>query len=277
MKAYQHITDRIIRAIETEGLLPWRKPWRAESPRNLRGNDYRGINRLILSIQPYADPRWVTFKQVSELGGHVRRGEHGTPVMFWNEVEEERGSEKQKRMVARYYYVFNVEQTEGLDLGPLTKGLNEAVCSSVASLAEIMCPSVKVHRRGTAAYYSPHEDLVVMPRAELFESLDAYEQTLAHELIHATGHSTRLARKEVCDSIQFGSDPYAREELVAELGAAFLTNELGISSDVQQSASYVSGWLKALRNDKSLIIKAASSAQAAVDFILAPTLAGAVA
>lgn len=274
VKAYQHITDRIIRAIETEGLLPWRKPWRAESPRNLRGNNYRGINRLVLSIQPYADPRWVTFKQVSELGGHVRRGEHGTPIMFWNEVEEERGSETQKRMVARYYYVFNVQQTEGLNLEPITEGLDESVCSSVASLAEIMCPSVDVHRKGTAAYYSPLEDVVVMPPAELFDSAEAYEQTLAHELVHATGHSTRLARKEVCDPIQFGSDPYAREELVAELGAAFLTADLGIHSDVEQSASYVAGWLKALKNDKSLIVKAASSAQAAVDFILAPTVAG---
>jgi antirestriction protein ArdC len=276
VNAYQHITDRIIRAIETEGLAPWKKPWRTDSPRNVRGNVYRGINRLVLSIQPYADPRWLTFKQVSELGGHVRRGEHGTPVMFWKEVEEERGSETQKRMVARYYYVFNVEQTEGLDLEPPTKGLDDSVCSSVASLAEIMCPSVEVHRKGTAAYYSPSEDVVVMPREELFTTFEDFEQTLAHELVHATGHSTRLARKEVCDPIQFGSDPYAREELVAELGAAFLTNELGIASDLQQSASYVSGWLKALKNDKSLIVKAASSAQAAVDFILAP-MAGSVA
>lgn len=276
VKAYQHITDRIIRAIETEGLLPWRKPWRAESPRNLRGNNYRGINRLVLSIQPYADPRWVTFKQVSELGGHVRRGEHGTPVMFWNEVEEERGNETQKRMVARYYYVFNVEQTEGLDLEPLTKGLDKSLCSSVAPLAEIMCPSVQVHRKGAVAYYSPSEDVVVMPREELFATFEDFEQTLAHELVHATGHSTRLARKEVCDPIQFGSDPYAREELVAELGAAFLTADLGIHSDVEQSASYVAGWLKALKSDKSLIVKAASSAQSAVDFILAP-MAGSVA
>jgi antirestriction protein ArdC len=164
-----------------------------------------------------------------------------------------------------------------LNLEPFTTGADDAPCSSVAPLAEIMCPSVKLVRKGTAAYYSPSEDIVVMPRAELFESIEAYEQTLAHELVHATGHPTRLARKEVCDPIQFGSDPYAREELVAELGAAFLTADLGIHSDVEQSASYVAGWLKALKSDKSLIVKAASSAQAAVDFILAPTVAGAVA
>lgn len=277
VKAYQHITDRIIRAIETEGLVPWKKPWRTDSPRNVRGNVYRGINRLVLSIQPYADPRWLTFKQVSELGGKVRRGEHGTPVIFWSEIEEERGSETQKRMVARYYNVFNVEQTEGLDHEPLTKGLDEAVCSSVAPLAEIMCPSVKVHRGGTAAYYSPSEDVVVMPREELFTTFEDFEQTLAHELVHATGHSTRLARKEVCDPINFGSDPYAREELVAELGAAFLTAELRIHSDVEQSASYVAGWLKALKDDKSMIIKAASCAQTAVDYLLAATVAESVA
>lgn len=277
MKAYQHITDRIVRAIETEGLLPWRKPWCTESPRNLRGNNYRGINRLVLSIQPYADPRWMTFKQVSELGGKVRRGERGTPVIFWNEVEEERGTETQKRMLARYYYVFNVEQAEGLSLEPFTKSVDEAACSSVARLAEVIRPSVAVHRKGTAAYYSPSQDVIVMPRVELFATSEDFEQTLAHELVHATGHSTRLARKEVCDPIQFGSDPYALEELVAELGASFLTAELGIQSDFEQSASYVAGWLKVLKNDKSLIVRAASSAQAAVDFILAPTLAGAVA
>lgn len=277
VKAYQHITDRIIRAIETEGLLPWKKPWRTDSPRNVRGNVYRGINRLVLSIQPYSDPRWLTFKQVSELGGHVRRGEHGTPVMFWNEVKEERGSETQKRMLARYYYVFNVEQAAGLELDPLKLECDEMAISSVEPLASTMSPQVEIQRKGTAAYYLPRQDVVVMPRAELFESIEAYEQTLAHELVHATGHSNRLARKEVCDPIQFGSDPYAREELVAELGATFLTSSLGIASEVEQSASYVAGWLKALRNDKSLIIKAASSAQAAVDFILAPTVAGSVA
>lgn len=273
VKAYQHITDRIIRAIETEGLLPWRKPWHTESPRNLRGNTYRGINRLVLSIQPYADPRWLTFKQVSELGGKVRRGEHGTPVLFWTEVEDEDAPENKKRLLARCYYVFNIEQTEGLRLAPLSRPTDGNLCSTVEALASTMCPSVEVHRKGTAAYYSPLEDVVVMPRAELFDSAEAFEQTLAHELIHATGHSTRLARNEVCDPITFGSDPYAREELVAELGASFLTSDLGIASDFEQSASYVAGWLKALRNDKTLIIKAASCAQKAVDFILAPTMA----
>jgi antirestriction protein ArdC len=271
-KSYQQITNRIIRAIETEGLLPWRKPWRAESPRNIRGNNYRGINRLVLSIQPYADPRWVTFKQVSELGGKVRRGEHGTPVLFWTEVEDEDAPENKKRLLARCYYVFNAEQTEGLQLAPLSGPTDESLCSTVEALASTMCPCVEVHRKGTAACYSPLEDVVVMPRAELFDSAEAFEQTLAHELIHATGHSTRLARKEVCDPIQFGSDPYAREELVAELGAAFLTADLGIHSDVEQSASYVAGWLKALKSDKSLVITAASCAQKAVDFILAPTM-----
>lgn len=277
VKAFQHTTDRIIRAIETEGLVPWKKPWRTDSPRNVRGNVYRGINRLVLSIQPYADPRWLTFKQVSELGGKVRRGEHGTPVIFWSEVEQERGTETQKRTLARHYFVFNFEQAEGLGLEPQNVERDDHAISSVEPLASIMCPQVEIQRKGASAFYSPSRDLVVMPRAELFESIEAYEQTLAHELIHATGHSTRLARNEVCDPITFGSDPYAREELVAELGAAFLTNELGISSDLQQSASYVSGWLNALKNDKSLIVKAASSAQAAVDFILAPTVAGAVA
>lgn len=277
MKAHLHITDRIIRAIETEGLVPWRKPWRVESPRNVRGNTYRGINRLVLTMQPFADPRWVTFKQVAELGGRIRRGEHGTPVIFWSEIEDEDAPENKKRLLARCYYVFNVEQTEGLQIAQLTRPTDESLCSTVEALASTMRPSVEVHRKGTAAYYSPPEDAVVMPRAELFESFEAYEQTLAHELIHATGHSTRLARKEVCDPIQFGSDPYAREELVAELGAAFLTAELGIHNDVKQSAAYVAGWLKALKSDKSLIIRAASSAQTAVDYLLAPTQAASVA
>ena len=272
VKAYQQITDRIIKAIETEGLVPWRKPWRVESPRNVRGNRYRGINRLVLSVQPFSDARWLTFKQVSELGGFVRRGEHGTAVLFWNEVKDENDREVQNRVLARCYYVFNIEQTQGLVLEPQKVEGGDAAISSVEALASTMSPQVAVKRKGTEAFYSPTHDVVVMPQAELFESNEAHEQTLAHELIHATGHSSRLARKEVCDPINFGSDQYAREELVAELGAAFLMSDLGITSNFEQSASYVAGWLKALKNDKSLIIRAASSAQAAVEYVLAPII-----
>jgi antirestriction protein ArdC len=270
VRAFQVITDRIVSLIERDGILPWKRPWRTDSPRNIRGTAYRGVNRLILSVQSYSDPRWLTFKQIGELGGVVRGSERGTPVLFWSQLEHEQEGELHKRFVARSYYVFNVEQAEGLKIDSLVNSVDKSQSSTVEGLALSMRPEVKVERKGTTAYYSPLQDTVVIPQVERFYSIEEYEQTLAHELIHASGHPSRLARKEVSDPIKFGLDKYAREELVAELGASFLTANLGIASNIEQSASYVAGWLKALRNDKSLIIQAASSAQAAVDFILAP-------
>ena len=264
--AYDQITDRIIQAIESEGVVPWRKPWRTESPRNIRGNAYRGINRLVLAVQPFCDPRWMTFRQIRDLGGYVRKGEKGAPIILWRELEVD--NTPGKVLLARSYSVFNVEQTGGLKLSTVSHSEIETVPSSVEHLARNLSPTVDM-RRGNAALYSPTEDVIEMPYPELFETHGAYEQTLAHELIHASGHVTRLNRKEVNDPIKFGSSQYAKEELVAELGAAFLTAELGIACDLGQSAAYVSGWLKALQNDKSLIIQAASTAQKACDYLLA--------
>lgn len=266
MKAYDQITDRIIETIKSEGAVPWRKPWRTESPRNIRGNAYRGINRLVLAIQPYSDPRWMTFRQIRDQGGHVRKGEKGAPIILWRELEVD--STPGKVLLARSYSVFNAEQTVGLELSAMSHSETATVTSSVENLARNLSPAVGM-RRGNAALYSPTEDVIEMPYPELFETHGAYEQTMAHELIHATGHVARLNRKEVNDPIRFGSSQYAKEELVAELGAAFLTAELGIACDLGQSAAYVGGWLKALQNDKSLIIQAASAAQKATDYLLA--------
>jgi antirestriction protein ArdC len=268
VRAYEEITSRIISIIEQDGTLPWRKPWVSQSPRNLRGNLYRGINRLILSIQPYSDPRWLTFNQVSAMGGRVRKGQRGTPILLWKEVPRVSDEDERSYLLARCYHVFSVEQTEGLELEPALPSRDSEERSSVATLVASL-PSGPKLRIGSEACYSPTHDVIIMPRPESFVSFSSYEQTLAHELTHATGHATRLNRPEVTDPIKFGSMPYAREELVAELGASFVCSEMGIPLEYEQSAAYVKGWLSALKGDKSLIVRAAGAAQVATDYLLA--------
>jgi antirestriction protein ArdC len=221
----------------------------------------------VLAVQPFCDPRWMTFKQISAAGGRVKKGEKGTPILLWKEVQKLSDEAERGYLLARSYCVFNCDQTEGLELEPALPSCDSEERSSVAALISSL-PSAPKLRIGAEACYSPVHDLILMPRIESFESYPSYEQTLAHELIHATGHTSRLNRLEVTDPIRFGSAQYAREELVAELGACFLCTELRVACEFEQSAAYVQGWLVALRNDKSLIVRAAAAAQSATDYLL---------
>jgi antirestriction protein ArdC len=265
MSAHDKITARVLEIIETEQAVPWRRPWSSSAPRNLRGNLYRGVNRLMLSLASYGDPRWLTLRQCNELGGRIRKGERGTPLVLWREVEAEDGGE---RWVSRLYHVFNVEQAEGLDLQPFERSVSPGseACEKMERLVAGM-PLPPRMARGEIACYIPSKDTVVVPRRELFESEAAYCNTLAHEAIHATGHESRLARPDVMNPAAFGGSSYAFEELVAELGACFLCSELGIENDLRQSAEYVRGWLEALSRDKTMVVRAASAAQKAADYV----------
>ena len=270
MSAFAKITDRIISLIETEGCLPWAKPWRVNAPSNVvTGKPYRGINRLLLSVAGFTDPRFLTFKQALMLGGSVRKGEHGLPVVYWqfSDVEDETDSRKSKAL-CRAYTIFNVEQCEGLNLPVIETPIHSA---DAIQAAQILVDGYKDHpaivHGGEVACYIPSRDRVMMPVREAFESGEAYFGVLAHECIHSTGHESRLQRPGVTDPISFGSENYALEELIAELGAAFLCAESGIENRIEQSAAYIAGWLEALRNDKSLVIKAAGGAQRASDWV----------
>jgi len=277
------ITSRIIEKLEA-GCIPWHKPWTplagAGAPRNLlSGKPYRGINILILASQQYSCPFWLTYKQAQDKGGSVRKGEAGTPVVFWNWIEvadSETGDEK-KIPFMRYYTVFNLEQTEGIEAPP-SPAVTEIPFNSIQAAEDIIAAMPKrpeIRHSGSRAFYKPACDFVNMPPRKTFHQEEGYYCTLFHEIGHATGHSSRLGRKGVTECAAFASHEYSKEELVAEMAAAFLCAETGIEqATIDNSAAYIQSWLEELKNDKSMVILAAGQAQRAVDFILNRASAG---
>ena len=269
---YQVITDRIIRLLES-GTVPWHRPWKGgyQAPRNFMSRKaYRGINLFLLNATGFASPFWLTFKQVETLGARVKKGEKAFPVVFWKILEDEENGETRKIPFLRYHSVFNVFQCEGITLPapPEVKGEFHPIERCEAVVAN-MPRRPAIDHGGGRACYSPGRDAVSIPEAKMFESPHAYYGTLFHELTHATGHVSRLNRKEVADPSNFGSNPYSREELVAEMGAAFLSGHCEIeNTTLDQSASYIQNWLERLKEDRKLVVHAAAQAQKACDFIL---------
>lgn len=279
------ITARIMELLD-KGVIPWRRPWRggrAGRPKNLAsGKDYRGVNTFLLHCasmsEGYDSPCWLTFKQAKERGGSVRKGEHGMPVIFWNWIEKEKalatGETVQEEIpFLRYYTVFNVEQCEGIDYPkPDTQGEPLAFqpieeCESVVD-GFTDKPAIEHDGHGRA-FYRPATDTVHLPDKGRFDSEQAYYATLFHELTHSTGHESRLNRRPSTEERQFGSTDYGKEELVAEMGAAFLCGHCGIDGQtIENSAAYVDGWRRAIRQDKKLVVHAAAQAQKAADYIL---------
>lgn len=275
---YAHVTDTIIAEIEA-GTPPWRKPWTGSAsgialPTRHNGEEYRGINILMLWVMAakngYVSSRWMTYKQAQELGGQVRKGETSSTVVKYGTFtrENEQGIEEELPY-ARAYRVFNADQIEGLpedyyirseaprDLG--TEADPELEAFFARTGAEIVTTDEP------RAYYSPAKDHIHMPPVATFHSAKWYFATLAHESIHWTGSEKRLERIK-----KFANrEAYAFEELVAEIGACFLGAQIGVTPELDQSAAYVEGWLKALKEDKRAIFRAASEAQKAAYFVLA--------
>ena len=280
---YTRVTDRIISDLE-KGVRTWLKPWNAghtagKITRPLRHNGipYQGMNILLLwgeSFEKgYAAPIWMTFKQTQELGGHVRKGEKGSLVVYANKLTrtetDDKGEEIEKQIpFMKGYAVFNVEQVDGLPAHYYGKPENPLPLAERLDHAErfITNTGVTIQHGGNSAYYAPGKDLVQMPPFESFKDRESYYATILHELIHATSHKSRLDRS--FNAKRFGDNGYAREELVAELGAAFLSADLGITPEVREDhAAYLAHWLKALQEDKRAIFSAAAHAQRAADFL----------
>jgi antirestriction protein ArdC len=269
------ITEQIVNRLE-EGNIPWRKPWNGEAkaPRNLvTGKPYRGINAFLLACTGFSSPYFLTFKQVQEKGGQVKKGARSFPVVFWSIVtaeDRETGDEKNIPFL-RYYRVFSVEQTTLPipELPQVERKFNPI--EEAERIVDEMPMKPEIRTGEDKAYYVPLYDYINMPRKGLFHSDAGFYNSLFHELGHACGHSSRLARKGVMESSYFGSHEYSKEELVAEMTAAFLCAEAGIvQATIDNSAAYISGWLRALKSkdNKAMVIHAASQAQKASDFIL---------
>ncbi len=283
---YSVITDRILAHLEN-GVIPWQKPWRAGEafwPKNMvSGKRYNGINAFLLAMTDFKSPFFLTFKQARDLGGTIKKGSKGLPVIYCNKVQgkeadaEKGETESRGYSFLRYYTVFNIEQTEGIEI--------PAAASPIATLAfspleacERICSAYRgapdVVFRAQRACYSPALDMINMPDKETFLSVEKYYSTLFHEYTHSTGHKNRLAREGIIEGHKFGDEIYSKEELIAEMGSAFLCAHANIAPvTLKNSSAYISNWLSKLRNDKRLVIQAAAAAQKAAHLILGPLAA----
>lgn len=270
---YQEVTDRIITSLES-GSVPWLRPWRDNNsgcsmePYNAAtGRPYNGINLLILGSMPYSDLGWMTFKQAQELGGNVRKGEHGTMVIFWkfDRCKDKDSGETKVVPFARGYTVFNVAQLENIEEAKLKRP-----AAPVAGQTDINALAQRVgaiiRHGGNKAFYTTAGDYVSIPSLDAFKNINHYQATLAHELTHWTGHEKRCNRQF---GKRFGDAAYAFEELVAEIGSAFLCAHHGIALEGLQHPQYVKGWLEVLKGDKRAIFTASSKAKEAATFLTA--------
>jgi len=267
---YEIVTDQVIQQLES-GVAPWRKPWRTLPPANLVSKKpYRGINVFLLAFAGYGSQYWLTYRQAQALGGNVRRGEHGTKIVFWKcntrETETADGEiEERKSAFLRYYTVFNLEQTEGLKAL-----LRLPPAFPIESAEEIVkgMPNPPAFEQDSRAAYIPSRDTVTMPSRAAFDSQAEYYSTLFHELTHSTGHAKRVGREGIEKIQPFGSEDYSKEELVAEMGSAMLCGVAGIEqATISNSAAYLRSWINRLKADSRLVVSAARAAQEAADYI----------
>jgi len=284
---YQIITDKIVAQIE-QGVSTYRMPWHSRQhgaselqlPRNVTGRTYRGVNVPVLwataSAFGYSSPIWATYKQWHERGCQVREGEKAAIVVFWKSSDvkigetEDGGDEIERRLIARGYFVFNAAQVDGFDetkIGRSVQSVEDLSEDQRIAAAErfFVSSGATVRHGGKRAFYTPTGDFIQMPQFAQFVDAKSYYSVLAHEHTHWTGAKERLDR---VFGARFGDAAYAFEELVAELGAAFLCAGLGLENEPRADhASYVASWLRTLKNDKKAIFKAASKAQAAGDYL----------
>ena len=281
---YEQITEKLLAQME-KGVIPWKRPWKildngmAEMPTNyVTKKTYRGINLMLLSCEGYSRPYYMTFRQAQSLGGMVRKGEKGHLVLFYKTLTQEQEGGKDKTLFwERPSYVFNIDQIDGIEfrqpdlqIGQPDETLLVERCEQVYQ--DYPNPPKIEHKDLSQAFYRKSTDTVNMPPIQAFTTGAGYYSVLFHELSHSTGHPQRLNREEL-GAGPMGSAQYSREELTAELGAAFLNAICGIGQNQQENlfqgqAAYLSGYMNALRNDVTLFYKASQQAQKAVDHIL---------
>lgn len=265
---YEIVTNEIIKGLE-KGEVAWQKPWKGGvRPRNFKTmKPYNGINVLMLALAGGSTPFFLTYNQVRDMGGSVKSGSTSSIIVHWNwtkKINKETGKEEQGNPVLRYYRVFNLDQTAGIDYSHAFDQLASfekiKPCEDVLAGYTDMPLLTHNEQRG---FYNVFEDRINMPDPKSFINEERYYATLFHECIHSTRHEKRLNREKGADI-----EAYSKEELVAEIGAAMLNTITGIKSDtLENSVAYIQSWLKALRDDKRMIISAAAQAQKAVDYI----------
>lgn len=294
---YERVTERVTELLN-QGVVAWQMPWHVQvgRPRNgVTGRYYRGFNVFMLSAMGYGSPWWFTPKQVDNLGGHIKKGERVSWVQFWkpwvakaaevegSEVDEgaeiDGGGRSRRRtyMIVKSYRVVNLEQCRGPGVDKFREKHPErehdgSGIEPIAACEDIvagMPDAPSIRHGGDKACYWPAIDTVDLPARRSFASPEGYYSVVFHELTHATGHEKRLHRKTLVAGAPFRSPTYSREELVAEMGAAFLCATAGISDPtINNSAAYIRGWLKYLKSDPKALLVAGAQAQKAADFVL---------
>lgn len=279
INVYDMVTDRIIAELE-KGNIPWRwqRPWtgvRSGAYNRITKKPYSIINQMLLKHSG----EYASFKQWTDLGGHIRKGEKSEIVVFWKIFESKETNpdtgeiEIKKIPLLRYYNVFHISQVEGVK--PLEVPFKEV--EPIEEAEKIITMYVEREHidfnecASNEAYYSPLQDKVVVPMKEQYNLVNEYYSTTFHELTHSTGHKNRLDRLETEAVASFGSEEYSKEELVAEIGSATLMNVAGIETPktFKNSTAYIQGWLQVLKNDNKFIVSASSKAEKAVNYILA--------
>jgi antirestriction protein ArdC len=281
---YAKITDRIVASLEA-GVRPWLKPWKGDHamgrisrPLRWNGEPYSGINVISLWMEAdakgYAAPVWMTFKQALALGGRVRKGEHGSLTVYADRIRRKdtdsaTGIESERQIpFLKAYTAFNVAQIDGLPAHYYATGapVLDPVQRIAAAETFFAATGAVIRHGGDRAYYSVATDAIQLPPFEMFRDAESYYATLAHETTHWTRHESRLARE--FGRKRFGDEGYAMEELVAELGAAFLSADIGLTPEPRDDhAAYIASWLKVLKDDRRAVFTAAAHAQRAADYL----------
>jgi len=271
MDIFKVITDRIIEQMEN-GIIVWEKPWisAGQCISHTTGKPYSLLNQMMLN----RPGEYVTYKQCIEEGGHVRKGEKSSMVVFWKwlKVMDDETQEEKEVPMLRYYNVFHIDQCKGITAKhnqPLPDNAQPDVTAETVIADYISRSGVKViQEHGDRAYYRPSTDTITLPMMQQFKSTAEYYSTLLHEATYSTGHHTRLDRLD--KTAFFGTEQYSKEELIAEMGSAALVNHCGIETDhsIRNNAAYIQNWLQVLRNDKRFIVSASAKAEKAVNLIL---------
>lgn len=278
VNVYDMVTERIIEQLK-QGIIPWQKPWhgiRSGAYNRITNKPYSLMNQMLLQH----DGEYASFKQwTTDLGGHVRKNAKAEIIVFWKiqpvEEEKEDGTKVVKQIpILRYYNVFHISQVDGVEpkevpqlnkeIEPLEQA--EKVKEDYKTREHLRIEEVVTNK----AFYSPSFDYVQVPCKEQYEHIEEFYSTLFHELIHSTGHKTRLDRLDTTAKAHFGNETYSKEELTAECGSAMIMNLLGIETTgtFKNSTAYIQNWLQVLKNDNHFIISASSKAEKAVKYIL---------
>jgi len=277
-KAYEVITDKILEMLD-KGVVPWEKPWQGGGkPKSFSNKKaYRGINHFLLgavaSAEGYKSGYWITPKQAMKQGGNFA-GQKTAPVVFWKwlKIKDKDTQEEKQIPFLKYFRVFNIDQVEGVT-APEEENIIEyehTPIEEAEKVINLMPNKPEIKHAGGRAFYRPSDDSVTLPPLELFPKIEGYYSTAFHELSHATGHDCRLGRHGKQQGVAaFGSHEYGKEELVAEMSSAYLCGHCRIEKGtIDNTASYIDSWRRAIKADKKLVVNAAAQAQKSADYIL---------